>query len=195
MSSRRSFSSHLQADGTYETQSRLIFTASRFDNGITLACQASNLVMESMGEIPYRAPTKIQVNCKSIISIIFSLHFSLFFPVPPCLPSSLNLSFFLKFLFCLSLSSSLMERLTISLCFLHYLNKKSNQQSTPTTPLSFLFFFFLLLSLSLSPFIIRESKTVIQTRVECRILGSGQYQQEEQQLMDGCIFFSAIVRT
>lgn len=57
----------IQADGTYETQSRLIFTATRFDNGITLACQASNLVMENMGEIPYRSPVKLQVNCKSII--------------------------------------------------------------------------------------------------------------------------------
>ncbi|CAG7834604.1 unnamed protein product [Allacma fusca] len=59
----------VQADGTYETQSRLIFTATRFDNGITLACQASNLVMENMGEIPYRAPTKIQVNYPPVVTI------------------------------------------------------------------------------------------------------------------------------
>ncbi|CAL8111068.1 unnamed protein product [Orchesella dallaii] len=54
-----------EADGTYETQSRLIFTATRWENGITIECQTINSVMETRGEIPYRTKVKLQVNCKS----------------------------------------------------------------------------------------------------------------------------------
>lgn len=62
-----------QADGTYETQSRMIFTANRYDNGVTITCQTTNQVMESMGEIPYVTSVKLQVNCKCFPKKVLSV--------------------------------------------------------------------------------------------------------------------------
>ncbi|XP_035702985.1 uncharacterized protein LOC110843952 isoform X6 [Folsomia candida] len=59
----------IEADGTYETQSRMIFTANRYDNGVTITCQTTNQVMESMGEIPYVTSVKLQVNYAPVVDV------------------------------------------------------------------------------------------------------------------------------
>lgn len=59
------FSSSLfQADGTYETQSNLDFTASRFENGGTLTCEAINSVMIERDEAPMKSTLILEVLCK-----------------------------------------------------------------------------------------------------------------------------------
>lgn len=55
---------YFQADGTYETQSSLMFTASRFENGGTLTCEAINSVMIDRDEPPIKSTLLLEVMCK-----------------------------------------------------------------------------------------------------------------------------------
>ena len=51
-------------DDTYETQSRISFVASRFENGEFITCEANNPVLEFYNEEPQRASITLQVSCK-----------------------------------------------------------------------------------------------------------------------------------
>ncbi|CAB4061168.1 unnamed protein product [Lepeophtheirus salmonis] len=74
----------LQEDNTYETQSRISFTASRFENNEFITCEANNDILESFQEEPQRDsitlsvlytpkveiyPTNITVNESSTVTI------------------------------------------------------------------------------------------------------------------------------
>ena len=54
----------MQNDDTYETQSRISFVASRFENGEFITCEANNPVLEFYTEEPQRASITLQVSCK-----------------------------------------------------------------------------------------------------------------------------------
>lgn len=57
--------SHIfQTDGTFDTMSTLSFTATRFENGGSLTCEATNDVMQSRNEAPMRDNIKLEVMCK-----------------------------------------------------------------------------------------------------------------------------------
>lgn len=53
-----------QADGTYETRSLLIFTATRYENGEVLTCKGMNPVMQQKDEKPMRDTLTLEVLCK-----------------------------------------------------------------------------------------------------------------------------------
>ena len=53
-----------QDDQTYETQSRIAFVASRFENGELITCEANNPVLEAHNEEPERASVTVQVKCE-----------------------------------------------------------------------------------------------------------------------------------
>ena len=59
----------LQDDQTYETQSRISFAASRFENGERITCEANNPVLEAHNEEPERASVTLQVKCEYITLI------------------------------------------------------------------------------------------------------------------------------
>ena len=54
----------LQDDNTYETQSRISFVASRFENGEFITCESNNQVIVDHQEEPHRASITLQVLCK-----------------------------------------------------------------------------------------------------------------------------------
>lgn len=58
--------SSFQDDQTYETQSRIAFVASRFENGELITCEANNPVLEAYNEEPERASVTVQVKCECI---------------------------------------------------------------------------------------------------------------------------------
>lgn len=51
-------------DGTFETISKLEFTASRFENGITIRCEADNIVMREDSDKPIHDTMTLEVMCK-----------------------------------------------------------------------------------------------------------------------------------
>jgi hypothetical protein len=53
-----------QDDSTYETQSRISFVASRFENGESITCEANNQVLDHYQEEPQRAAMDLAVLCK-----------------------------------------------------------------------------------------------------------------------------------
>ncbi|XP_044729273.1 hemicentin-1 [Chrysoperla carnea] len=56
-------------DGTYETQSRLLFTASRFENGKSITCKADNSVMREERETPMDRTITLEVYYPPIVSV------------------------------------------------------------------------------------------------------------------------------
>lgn len=54
----------LQGDETYETQSRISFVASRYENGELITCEANNPVLEANQEEPQRASTTLEIHCE-----------------------------------------------------------------------------------------------------------------------------------
>uniref|UniRef100_A0A1B6E6D7 Ig-like domain-containing protein n=1 Tax=Clastoptera arizonana TaxID=38151 RepID=A0A1B6E6D7_9HEMI len=62
--------STMQDDGTYNTESHLIFTASRWENGHSLSCEATNLVMQMRNEWPMRADLKLEVMFPPLVEIV-----------------------------------------------------------------------------------------------------------------------------
>ena len=61
----------MQDDQTYETQSRISFVASRFENGERITCEANNPVLEAHNEEPERASVTLQVKCEYAILICY----------------------------------------------------------------------------------------------------------------------------
>ncbi|XP_075211632.1 neuromusculin isoform X6 [Lycorma delicatula] len=57
------------ADGTYDTQSHLVFTASRFENDETLSCEASNSIMRERHEAPMRDTITLEVMYPPIVTV------------------------------------------------------------------------------------------------------------------------------
>lgn len=51
-------------DGTYETLSKIEFTATRFENGITIRCEADNIVMREDSDKPIHDTMTLEVMCK-----------------------------------------------------------------------------------------------------------------------------------
>ncbi|XP_018907387.2 uncharacterized protein nrm isoform X2 [Bemisia tabaci] len=62
-------SNSVQPDGTYATQSQLMFPASRFENGETLSCEASNQVMRDRNEQPMRSALTLEVMYPPIVNV------------------------------------------------------------------------------------------------------------------------------
>ncbi|XP_054282603.1 hemicentin-1-like isoform X4 [Macrosteles quadrilineatus] len=56
-------------DGTFDTVSSLSFTATRFENGGSLTCEATNDVMESRNEVPMRDNIKLEVMYPPIVTV------------------------------------------------------------------------------------------------------------------------------
>lgn len=54
----------IQTDGTFDTLSQLIFTASRYENLATFSCQAENVVMRQSNEKPVEKTLELEVLCK-----------------------------------------------------------------------------------------------------------------------------------
>ena len=54
----------LQDDGTYETRSQLVFTATRYENGEVLTCEGDNPVMQENHEKPMRDTLTLEVLCE-----------------------------------------------------------------------------------------------------------------------------------
>ncbi|XP_054282602.1 hemicentin-1-like isoform X3 [Macrosteles quadrilineatus] len=59
----------MQTDGTFDTVSSLSFTATRFENGGSLTCEATNDVMESRNEVPMRDNIKLEVMYPPIVTV------------------------------------------------------------------------------------------------------------------------------
>lgn len=53
-----------QNDGTFETISQLVFEATRFENGITIRCEADNIVMREDSDKPIHDTLNLEVMCK-----------------------------------------------------------------------------------------------------------------------------------
>ncbi|BES88917.1 IG_like [Nesidiocoris tenuis] len=53
-----------EGDGTYNTSSTLVFSATRFENDASITCEASNEIMTSRQEVPLRETLKLEVLCK-----------------------------------------------------------------------------------------------------------------------------------
>lgn len=56
----------LQNDGTFITTGHLIFTATRFENGATIRCEADNIVMRDDLDKPIHDSIVLEVMCKYI---------------------------------------------------------------------------------------------------------------------------------
>jgi Immunoglobulin domain len=54
----------LQGDGTFETVSQMIFTATRFENSAVIQCEADNIVMRNDMEKPLHQSINLEVMCK-----------------------------------------------------------------------------------------------------------------------------------
>ena len=91
-----------QEDNTYETQSRITFTASMHENGEQITCEANNPVLEFYNEQPQRASVALSITCESILTTtalpFLPLH-KLFFAiaVPPVVKVSPENSTVLEF--------------------------------------------------------------------------------------------------
>lgn len=51
-------------DGTFETISKMEFTATRFENGITIRCEADNIVMREDSDKPMHDTLTLEVMCE-----------------------------------------------------------------------------------------------------------------------------------
>lgn len=51
-------------DDTFETVSQMIFTATRFENGLAIRCEADNIVMRDDLEKPLHDTLLLEVMCK-----------------------------------------------------------------------------------------------------------------------------------
>lgn len=58
------FSQLLQGDGTFETVSQMIFTATRFENTAVIRCEADNIVMRNEMDKPLHESLNLEVMCK-----------------------------------------------------------------------------------------------------------------------------------
>lgn len=54
----------IQSDGSFDTLSQLIFTASRFENGASFRCEADNLVMREENDKPIHETLVLEVLCE-----------------------------------------------------------------------------------------------------------------------------------
>ena len=59
-----------QADGTFVTKSRLIFTPNRFDNLRHVTCQANNEVTATLRQNPIQQSQQLHVHCNSFFTSI-----------------------------------------------------------------------------------------------------------------------------
>jgi len=59
----------LQDDNTYETQSRISFMASRFENGESITCEANNQVLDHYREEPQRAAVNLAVLYPPVVDV------------------------------------------------------------------------------------------------------------------------------
>jgi len=59
----------LQDDNTYETQSRISFVASRFENGESITCEANNQVLDHYREEPQRASVNLAVLYPPVVDV------------------------------------------------------------------------------------------------------------------------------
>jgi len=53
-----------QGDGTYETVSQMIFTATRFENNAMIRCEGDNVVMRNEMDKPLHDTLVLEVMCK-----------------------------------------------------------------------------------------------------------------------------------
>ena len=60
----KKFARSFQDDETYETQSRISFVASRYENDELITCEANNPVLEDNQEEPQRAEVKLDIHCE-----------------------------------------------------------------------------------------------------------------------------------
>jgi hypothetical protein len=51
-------------DGTFDTISQMIFTATRFENGVSIRCEADNIVMRDDMDRPIHDTLILEVMCK-----------------------------------------------------------------------------------------------------------------------------------
>lgn len=51
-------------DGTFQTLSKMVFTASRYENGMTVRCEAENVVMREEGAKALKESYRMEVTCK-----------------------------------------------------------------------------------------------------------------------------------
>lgn len=71
----------LQSDGTFETVSQMIFTATRFENAAMIRCEADNVVMRNEMDKPLHEFLNLEVMCKKNENAFsLSLAFSLLHP-------------------------------------------------------------------------------------------------------------------
>lgn len=59
----------LQSDGTFETVSQMIFTATRFENSAMIRCEADNIVMRNEMDKPLHEFLNLEVMCKKLFPI------------------------------------------------------------------------------------------------------------------------------
>jgi hypothetical protein len=69
-------SQNIQSDGTYETVSQMIFSATRFENNALMRCEADNIVMRNEMDKPLHDTLSLEVMCKLVK--LFSLKISLY---------------------------------------------------------------------------------------------------------------------
>lgn len=62
-----------KGDDTFETVSQMIFTATRFENGVDIRCEADNIVMRDDLEKPLHATHLLEVMCKKQTIQIISI--------------------------------------------------------------------------------------------------------------------------
>lgn len=55
----------LQSDGTFETVSQMIFSATRFENSAMIRCEADNIVMRNEMDKPLHEFLNLEVMCKN----------------------------------------------------------------------------------------------------------------------------------
>ncbi|XP_055597510.1 hemicentin-1-like isoform X2 [Uranotaenia lowii] len=60
---------YLQNDGTFETISQMIFTATRFENGASIRCEADNIVMREDGDRPLHDTLTLEVMYPPVVSV------------------------------------------------------------------------------------------------------------------------------
>ncbi|KAL1401074.1 hypothetical protein pipiens_006909 [Culex pipiens pipiens] len=60
---------YLQNDGTFETISQMIFTATRFENGASIRCEADNIVMREDGDRPLHDTLVLEVMYPPVVSV------------------------------------------------------------------------------------------------------------------------------
>lgn len=53
-----------KSDGTFETISKLEFQATRFENGVSIRCEADNIVMRDDADKPLYESIMLEVMCK-----------------------------------------------------------------------------------------------------------------------------------